>query len=130
MFGANEGAGRRRSRHVSVLCNVGRYAYAGGWNPAGVLAFAAAVLPNVPGFLATAFPGAFGGVPAFFKQFGSNPLTSNANLHAWSDEQLAAEASGTSACSALLQFADNKGGLIEEWPEPLRVRQMPEVSHD
>lgn len=70
------------------------------------------------------------GVPAFFKQFGSNPLTSNANLHDWSDEQLAAEASGTSACSALLQFADNKGGLIEEWPEPLRVRQMPEVSHD
>ena len=47
----------------------GRYAYGGsGWNPAGGAAFAAAVLPNVPGFLATAFPGTFGGVPAFFKE--------------------------------------------------------------
>lgn len=46
----------------------GRYAYRGGWNPAACIAFALAVLPNVPGFLATAFPNAFGPlVPAGLK---------------------------------------------------------------
>ncbi|AHE55156.1 NCS1 family nucleobase:cation symporter-1 [Sphingomonas sanxanigenens] len=38
----------------------GRYAYRGGWNPAAVIAFALGVLPNLPGFLATAMPGSFG----------------------------------------------------------------------
>jgi NCS1 family nucleobase:cation symporter-1 len=37
----------------------GRYSYRGGWNPAAVIAFAAGVLPNLPGFLKTAAPGAF-----------------------------------------------------------------------
>lgn len=61
---------RRTQIDVDALYDPqGRYAYGGsGWNPAGAVAFAAAVLPNVPGFLATAFPGAFGGVPAFFKE--------------------------------------------------------------
>ena len=45
----------------------GVYAYRGGWNPAALAAMAVAVLPNMPGFLAIAFPSAFGGVPAFFK---------------------------------------------------------------
>ena len=40
----------------------GPYAYRGGWNPAALIAFAAGVLPNVPGFLVTAFPAAFPGV--------------------------------------------------------------------
>jgi NCS1 family nucleobase:cation symporter-1 len=38
----------------------GRYAYRGGWNPAALIAFAAGVLPNLPGFLHTAAPGSFG----------------------------------------------------------------------
>jgi NCS1 family nucleobase:cation symporter-1 len=37
----------------------GRYAYRGGWNPAALAAFAAGVLPNLPGFLKTAAPGVF-----------------------------------------------------------------------
>ncbi len=37
----------------------GPYRYRGGWNPAALLAFAAGVLPNLPGFLKTAAPGAF-----------------------------------------------------------------------
>jgi len=45
----------------------GCYAYRGGWNPAAWIAFSAAVLPNLPGFLATAFPQTFAGVPALFK---------------------------------------------------------------
>lgn len=40
----------------------GRYAYRGGWNPAALIAFAAGVLPNIPGFLHAAAPGAFAGV--------------------------------------------------------------------
>ncbi len=37
----------------------GRYSYRGGWNPAALIAFAAGVLPNLPGFLRTAAPSAF-----------------------------------------------------------------------
>jgi len=37
----------------------GRYAYRMGWNPPAVIAFAAGVIPNLPGFLKTAAPDAF-----------------------------------------------------------------------
>jgi len=60
-----------RRTHIEVDAlydNEGIYSYRGGWNPAACIAFAAAVLPNLPGFLAVAFPNAFGGVPAFFKE--------------------------------------------------------------
>ena len=43
----------------------GAYAYRRGWNPAALIAFAAGVLPNLPGFLATAAPGAFAAGPAW-----------------------------------------------------------------
>ena len=43
----------------------GAYAYRGGWNPAALIAFAAGVLPNLPGFLATAAPGAIRVGPAW-----------------------------------------------------------------
>jgi nucleobase:cation symporter-1, NCS1 family len=46
----------------------GEYAYRSGWNPAAWIAFGVAVLPNLPGFLATAFPHAFGFVPGFFQE--------------------------------------------------------------
>jgi NCS1 family nucleobase:cation symporter-1 len=46
----------------------GPYAYRNGWNPSALIAFAVAVAPNVPGFLATAFPQTFGGVPDAFKE--------------------------------------------------------------
>jgi NCS1 family nucleobase:cation symporter-1 len=45
----------------------GRYSYRGGWNTAAVVAFAAGVLPNVPGFLNAAFPASFPGVGPEFK---------------------------------------------------------------
>ena len=38
----------------------GSYTYRRGWNPAALVAFAAGVLPNLPGFLKTAAPEAFG----------------------------------------------------------------------
>jgi len=60
---------RRTHIEVDQLYDpAGPYAYRRGWNPAAWIAFAAAVLPNLPGFLATAFPQAFGGVPAAFKE--------------------------------------------------------------
>ena len=37
----------------------GAYGYRSGWNPAALIAFAGGVLPNLPGFLHTAAPGAF-----------------------------------------------------------------------
>ncbi|MCA9708451.1 MAG: NCS1 family nucleobase:cation symporter-1 [Myxococcales bacterium] len=43
---------RRTELHLTDLYrHGGRYAYRGGFNPAAILAFAVAVLPNVPGFL-------------------------------------------------------------------------------
>jgi NCS1 family nucleobase:cation symporter-1 len=60
---------RRRQIDVPALYRrEGRYAYRGGWNPAALAAFAVALAPNVPGFLATAFPQSFAGVPAAFKE--------------------------------------------------------------
>jgi NCS1 family nucleobase:cation symporter-1 len=44
----------------------GCYSYRNGWNPAACVAFILAVLPNIPGFLATAFPHAFVGIPKLF----------------------------------------------------------------
>ncbi|WP_233808039.1 NCS1 family nucleobase:cation symporter-1 [Paraburkholderia sp. HP33-1] len=43
----------------------GEYSYTGGWNMAAVVALAIGVLPNLPGFLHTAFPASFPNVPAF-----------------------------------------------------------------
>ena len=45
----------------------GRYEYAGGFNPAALVALALGIAPCVPGFLAQAFPASFGGVPEFWK---------------------------------------------------------------
>jgi len=44
----------------------GRYSYGNGWNSAALAAFAIGVLPNLPGFLATAAPGMFGWIGAFW----------------------------------------------------------------
>lgn len=43
----------------------GRYSYRGGWNPAAVAATIIGIAPNLPGFLATALPARFDGMPAF-----------------------------------------------------------------
>jgi NCS1 family nucleobase:cation symporter-1 len=45
----------------------GAYTYRGGWNVAAVAAFAAGVLPNIPGFLNAAFPASFANVGEGFK---------------------------------------------------------------
>lgn len=56
---------RRQELVVDELYRRGsRYEYAGGFNPAALVALAAGVAPNVPGFLAQAFPARFGGVGA------------------------------------------------------------------
>lgn len=44
----------------------GEYSYTGGWNMAAVVAMLVGVLPNLPGFLHTAFPASFPNVPDFF----------------------------------------------------------------
>jgi NCS1 family nucleobase:cation symporter-1 len=44
----------------------GEYSYSNGWNVAAVVALLVGVLPNLPGFLHTAFPASFPGVPVFF----------------------------------------------------------------
>jgi NCS1 family nucleobase:cation symporter-1 len=59
---------RRRRLDVDALYRRGGpYEYAGGFNPAALIALAAGILPNVPGFLAQAFPDRFGGVGPFWK---------------------------------------------------------------
>ena len=44
----------------------GSYEYARGFNPAALIALVVGVAPNVPGFLAQAFPARFGGVSGFW----------------------------------------------------------------
>jgi NCS1 family nucleobase:cation symporter-1 len=52
---------RRTRLNVDALYRTeGRYAYRRGWNPAALIAFLAGALPNLPGFLKTAAPAAFG----------------------------------------------------------------------
>ena len=59
---------RRRELAVDDLYRRGGlYEYKGGVNPAAIAALVAGVLPNVPGFLAQAFPAAFPHVAAFWK---------------------------------------------------------------
>jgi NCS1 family nucleobase:cation symporter-1 len=60
---------RRTRINVKELYELdGPYSYRNGWNPAALIAFFVAVAPNVPGFLASAFPQTFGGVPDAFKE--------------------------------------------------------------
>ncbi|QCP49992.1 nitrate reductase [Trinickia violacea] len=53
--------------HAELFDENGEYAYTGGWNIAAVVALLIGVLPNLPGFLNTAFPAAFPNVPDAFK---------------------------------------------------------------
>jgi nucleobase:cation symporter-1, NCS1 family len=53
--------------HAELFDENGEYAYTGGWNIAAVVALVIGVLPNLPGFLNTAFPTAFPNVPDAFK---------------------------------------------------------------
>lgn len=60
---------RRTQIDVKELYSLdGPYRYQNGWNPAALIAFVIAVVPNVPGFLASAFPQTFAGVPSAFKE--------------------------------------------------------------
>ncbi|WP_028222325.1 NCS1 family nucleobase:cation symporter-1 [Paraburkholderia oxyphila] len=60
---------RRRSIDVNDLFEEhGQYSFKNGWNPAALIALGISVLPNLPGFLAAAFPQTFGWVPGGFKE--------------------------------------------------------------
>ena len=55
---------RTRLRVEELYREDGLYAYQRGWNPMALIAFAAGVLPNLPGFLKTIAPNAFGWIGA------------------------------------------------------------------
>ena len=55
-----------RLDHQELFDENGEYSYTGGWNIAAVVALIIGVLPNLPGFLHTAFPAAFPNVPEMF----------------------------------------------------------------
>jgi NCS1 family nucleobase:cation symporter-1 len=58
---------RKRVIDVDALYREdGTYRFRGGWNPVALVAFAAGVLPNLPGFLATAIPSLGGIVGGFW----------------------------------------------------------------
>lgn len=64
------------------------------------------------------------GVKAFVKQLGSNPFCENANDFEWPDD-LELEQAGTAFASCRPLFKDKKGGDISEFPDDLKVREMP-----
>jgi NCS1 family nucleobase:cation symporter-1 len=49
----------------------GSYSYRGGWNPVALLAVLLGFLPNLPGFLNSAFPQTFPGIGELFKEIYS-----------------------------------------------------------
>ncbi|MFB9128450.1 nitrate reductase [Paraburkholderia dipogonis] len=60
-----------RRNHIDVadlFKENGRYSFKNGWNPAALIALVISVLPNLPGFLAVAFPVSFSWVPAGFRE--------------------------------------------------------------
>jgi len=58
---------RTRLELADLYRRGGAYEYADGFNPAALIALAAGVAPNVPGFLAQAFPAAFPDVGGLWK---------------------------------------------------------------
>ncbi len=69
------------------------------------------------------------GVPAFVKQLGALPVMDADGLpgRPFTPETIARRASNLSADLLYIPLMDRKGGDMAEWPEDLRVRQMPEV---
>ncbi len=65
-------------------------------------------------------------VACFVKQLGSNCITDNANMEDW-PEDVRLIARGKAFASARAKLS-GKGGNWNEWPEELRVRQLPEVA--
>lgn len=68
------------------------------------------------------------GVPAFMKQAGSRPYSSDKARDYPGRKVWMWGAKDTLEQKLLLDFADKKGGDPEEWPEDLRVRQIPEFA--
>jgi NCS1 family nucleobase:cation symporter-1 len=58
----------RRTRLIigDLYARQGAYSYRGGWNPAALIAFTAPILVNLPGFLHSAAPAAFGFLGPFW----------------------------------------------------------------
>lgn len=65
------------------------------------------------------------GVPVFVKQLGAQPISS---LNTDFAGKLPVRLNQPLHAKWQLPMRDRKGGDISEWPEDLRVRQMPEVS--
>jgi NCS1 family nucleobase:cation symporter-1 len=62
---------RGRLDVVDLYRRGGRYEYVRGFHPAALVALTAGVAPNVPGFLAQAFPGRFASVPPVLRDLYS-----------------------------------------------------------
>ncbi|WP_221029937.1 DUF5131 family protein [Actomonas aquatica] len=60
----------------------------------------------------------------FMKQLGARPVTTNVNLLDWPDETEWLPW-GDHAASARPNLYDRKGGDMSEWPEELKIREMP-----
>lgn len=65
-----------------------------------------------------------GGVPVFVKQLGAVPLCDGGDLSAFPSTVRFVEDDGEGA-QWFVKLRDRKGGDMNEWPEDLRVREMP-----
>ncbi len=68
------------------------------------------------------------GVPAFMKQVGSHPYSSDKARDYPGRKVWMWAAKDSLEQKLLLAFEDKKGGNPEEWPEDLRVREIPEAA--
>lgn len=69
-------------------------------------------------------------VPVFVKQLGAKPVASDSDAAAWWKQVPKIQYTGTGTGGMYVHLTHSKGGDPSEWPEDLRVREMPEVAHD
>ena len=71
------------------------------------------------------------GVPCFVKQLGGNVICRNDEISEWVEEcnhlQMKHTENYQGAVERVVGFKNKKGGDPNEWPEDLRVREMPRV---
>jgi len=66
------------------------------------------------------------GVPCFVKQLGSHIVASGNSCFGWPINEVQGLWSDCRVDPPRIHVPNKKGGKMEEWPEDLRVREMPQ----
>jgi protein gp37 len=70
------------------------------------------------------------GVSVLVKQLGSYPQVENANSMEWPASTMFVSSGADGYARARVRLNDSKGKVMSEWPESLRVRELPEAKRN